>query len=59
MMMYYFVSPSDHLIKPIDDFQDLIRNAQDVAKDNIVTLGNLNLPNQKLVMVILNQRKII
>lgn len=34
-----FVSPSDHLIKPIDDFQDLIRNAQDVAKDNIVTLG--------------------
>lgn len=34
-----FVSPSDHLIKPIDIFQDLIRNAQDVAKDNIVTLG--------------------
>lgn len=34
-----FVSPSDHLIKPIDDFQDLIRKAQDVAKDNIVTLG--------------------
>ena len=34
-----FVSPSDHLIKPIDTFQDLIRNAQDVAKDNIVTLG--------------------
>lgn len=34
-----FVSPSDHLIKPIEDFQDLIRNAQDVAKDNIVTLG--------------------
>lgn len=34
-----FVSPSDHLIKPIDAFQDLIRNAQDVAKDNIVTLG--------------------
>lgn len=34
-----FVSPSDHLIKPIDVFQDLIRNAQDVAKDNIVTLG--------------------
>lgn len=34
-----FVSPSDHLIKPIDVFQDLIRNAQDIAKDNIVTLG--------------------
>lgn len=34
-----FVSPSDHLIKPIDVFQDLIRNAQDVAKNNIVTLG--------------------
>ena len=34
-----FVSPSDHLIKPIDVFQDLIRNAQDVAKDDIVTLG--------------------
>lgn len=34
-----FVSPSDHLIKPIDAFKDLIRNAQDVAKDNIVTLG--------------------
>lgn len=34
-----FVSPSDHLIKPIDAFQDLIRNAQDVAKYNIVTLG--------------------
>lgn len=34
-----FVSPSDHLIKPIDSFQDLIRNVQDVAKDNIVTLG--------------------
>lgn len=34
-----FVSPSDHLIKPIDVFQDLIRKAQDVAKDNIVTLG--------------------
>lgn len=34
-----FVSPSDHLIKPIDDFQDLIKKAQDVAKDNIVTLG--------------------
>lgn len=34
-----FVSPSDHLIKPIAAFQDLIRNAQDVAKDNIVTLG--------------------
>lgn len=34
-----FVSPSDHLIKPIDAFQDLIRKAQDVAKDNIVTLG--------------------
>lgn len=34
-----FVSPSDHLIKPIDAFQDLIKNAQDVAKDNIMTLG--------------------
>lgn len=34
-----FVSPSDHLIKPIDDFQDLIRHAKDVAKDNIITLG--------------------
>lgn len=34
-----FVSPSDHLIKPIEAFQDLIKNAQDVAKDNIVTLG--------------------
>lgn len=34
-----FVSPSDHLIKPIDAFQDLIKNAQDVAKNNIVTLG--------------------
>lgn len=34
-----FVSPSDHLIKPIEVFKDLIRNAQDVAKDNIVTLG--------------------
>lgn len=34
-----FVSPSDHLIKPIDEFQDLIRKAQDIAKDNIVTLG--------------------
>lgn len=34
-----FVSPSDHLIKPVDAFQDLIRNAQDVAKDNIITLG--------------------
>ena len=34
-----FVSPSDHLIKPVDDFQDLIKKAQDVAKDNIVTLG--------------------
>lgn len=34
-----FVSPSDHLIKPIDTFQDLIKNAQNVAKGNIVTLG--------------------
>lgn len=34
-----FVSPSDHLIKPIDAFQDLIKNAQDVAKDSVVTLG--------------------
>lgn len=35
----FFVSPSDHLIKPINDFQDLIKNAQNIAKDNIVTLG--------------------
>lgn len=34
-----FVSPSDHLIKPIEAFQDLIKNAQNVAKNNIVTLG--------------------
>lgn len=34
-----FVSPSDHLIKPIKAFQDLIKNAQNIAKDNIVTLG--------------------
>lgn len=34
-----FVSPSDHLIKPIEAFQDLIKKAQDIAKDNIVTLG--------------------
>lgn len=34
-----FVSPSDHLIKPINAFQDLIKNAQNIAKDNIVTLG--------------------
>lgn len=34
-----FVSPSDHLIKPIDAFKDLIRNAQDIAKDSVVTLG--------------------
>lgn len=34
-----FVSPSDHLIKLIDDFQDLIRHAQNIARDNIVTLG--------------------
>jgi len=34
-----FVSPSDHLIKPIDIFQDLIRHAKNIAKDNIVTLG--------------------
>lgn len=34
-----FVSPSDHLIKPIEAFQDLIKNAQNVAKGNIVTLG--------------------
>lgn len=34
-----FVSPSDHLIKPIDAFQDLIRKAQDIARNNIVTLG--------------------
>lgn len=34
-----FVSPSDHLIKPIDAFQNLIRNAQDIGKDSVVTLG--------------------
>lgn len=34
-----FVSPSDHLVKPIDAFQNLIKNAQEVAKNNIVTLG--------------------
>ena len=34
-----FVSPSDHLIKPIDKFQELVQSANDVAKDSIVTLG--------------------
>lgn len=34
-----FVSPSDHLIKPIDKFQELVQGANDVAKDSIVTLG--------------------
>ena len=35
-----FISPSDHLIKPINEFQDLIRKAEIAAKQgNIVTLG--------------------
>ena len=35
-----FVTPSDHLIKPVEDFQLLIKKAENIAKqDNIVTLG--------------------
>ena len=34
-----FVSPSDHLIKPIEAFQQLIKQSEKVAKHNIVTLG--------------------
>ena len=35
-----FISPSDHLIKPVDDFQRLIKQAEKTAKEeNIVTLG--------------------
>ena len=35
-----FVSPSDHLIKPIEDFQRLIKQAEISAKQgNIITLG--------------------
>lgn len=35
-----FISPSDHLIKPIEDFQKLIMQAGQTAKQgNIVTLG--------------------
>ena len=34
-----FVSPSDHLIEPIEKFQELINIAKEVAKENIVTLG--------------------
>lgn len=34
-----FVSPSDHLIKPIDEFQKLVQKANNVARDSIVTLG--------------------
>ncbi|WP_444314055.1 mannose-1-phosphate guanylyltransferase/mannose-6-phosphate isomerase [Megamonas funiformis] len=35
-----FISPSDHLIKPIEDFQNLIMQAEQTAKQgNIVTLG--------------------
>ncbi len=35
-----FISPSDHLIKPVDDFQRLIKQAENTAKQgNIVTLG--------------------
>ena len=35
-----FISPSDHLIKPIEDFQKLIMQAEQTAKQgNIVTLG--------------------
>lgn len=35
-----FISPSDHLIKPIEDFQKLIMQAEQTAKQgSIVTLG--------------------
>ncbi len=35
-----FVSPSDHLIKPIKAFQELVNKASEIAKqNNIVTLG--------------------
>lgn len=35
-----FVSPSDHLIKPVDVFQNLVKQAEEIAqKDSIVTLG--------------------
>ena len=35
-----FISPSDHLIKPINAFQKLIKQAEETAKKgNIVTLG--------------------
>ena len=34
-----FVSPSDHLIKPVDRFQQLIKQAESIARANIVTLG--------------------
>ena len=35
-----FISPSDHLIKPINKFQDLIKKVEETAKQgNIVTLG--------------------
>ena len=35
-----FISPSDHLIKPINAFQELIKQAEETAKKgNIVTLG--------------------
>ena len=35
-----FISPSDHLIKPINAFQELIKQAEETAKkENIVTLG--------------------
>lgn len=35
-----FVSPSDHLIKPIKNFQTLIKNAQDtVSRGKVITLG--------------------
>ena len=35
-----FISPSDHLIKPVGDFQKLIMQAEQTAKQgNIVTLG--------------------
>ena len=36
----FFISPSDHLIKPIEKFQSLIKEAETTAKKgNIVTLG--------------------
>ena len=36
-----FVTPSDHLIKPVEDFQDLVKASEEVCGDtaSIVTLG--------------------